>query len=614
MSRPLQVYFEFDKGCIMNNKQTKDLFTLAENMLSSGFDKFVEGIDPVNMFKAYRMRIQKIEVWNFRNIEYGTVSFPNSKLEDISVGNPSLLGLYGQNGSGKTSVIMAISILKELLSGQPLSNKYESCIRTNCEKCSLSFELGQVFQPDEVENDQVAALSPISFRQKIYYSFDITRTEIDNENGETETTLHVINEVLSAKVENSISDSKQSKQKLFDARPEESDDKGRPFGNKARYTSIVGNNIDITNKLRKAKAIAYDRSTSFLFSKHTFSALEECCNQFCGKYQDEVQRNIEKLTELNKLLPLKILTSNDEDKDSLLNEFYKDLTEEEFEEKTELIVKKAMELWTIQKEAAQKNNIVTFYGILGALKIYGRDFLFTVDTTSTGLVSVNEQWPILLWSIDSKGCVESYRVFLNLDKPSSIPEERYDQMKVSLSAVSKVLSAVVPGVSLEIADLGKQIAKDGKTTMRIFEVMSCRENNTIPLRFESDGIRRLVSILSLLIAAYNQPFFTIAVDEIDAGIFEFLLGEILKVLSNSAKGQIIFTSHNLRPLEVLPPKYLCFTTTNAKKKFVRLQNRGNSNFRDGYFRNIILGTSEDSIYKPTDQYEIEMAFYEAGQK
>ena len=298
----------------------------------------------------------------------------------------------------------------------------------------------------------------------------------------------------------------------------------------------------------------------------------------------------------------------------MLNEFYKDLTEEEFEEKTELIVKKAMELWTIQKEAAQKNNIVTFYGILGSLKIYGRDFLFTVDTTSTGLVSVNEQWPILLWSIDSKGCVESYRVFLNLDKPSSIPEERYDQMKVSLSAVSKVLSAVVPGVSLKIADLGKQIAKDGKTTMCIFEVMSCRENNTIPLRFESDGVRRLVSILSLLIAAYNQPFFTIAVDEIDAGIFEYLLGEILKVLSNSAKGQIIFTSHNLRPLEVLPPKNLCFTTTNAKKKFVRLQNRGNSNFRDGYFRNIILGTSEDSIYKPTDQYEIEMAFYEAGQK
>ena len=139
-------------------------------------------------------------------------------------------------------------------------------------------------------------------------------------------------------------------------------------------------------------------------------------------------------------------------------------------------------------------------------------------------------------------------------------------MRASLSAVSKVLSAVVPGVSLKIADLGKQIAKDGKTTMCIFEVMSCRENNTIPLRFESDGIRRLVSILSLLIAAYNQPFFTIAVDEIDAGIFEYLLGEILKVLSNSAKGQIIFTSHNLRPLEVLPPKYLCFTTTNPKEE------------------------------------------------
>ena len=468
----------------MNSKQTKDLLALFENMASLDIGKFEESFNSVEMIKAYRMRIQNIEVWNFRNIEYGKVSFPNSKLEDIREGNPSVLGLYGQNGSGKTSVIMAISILKDLLSGQPLSSKYESCIRSNCEKCSLSFELGQTFQPGEVDNNQVSALSPISFEQKIYYSFDITRTKIDDENGETKTTLHVINEVLSAKVDTPFSDGKQSKQKLFDARYEESDEKGRPFGNKARYTSIVGNNTDIANKLRNAKAIAYDRSTSFLFSKHTNAALTECCNQFYGNYRDDAGHYIELAKEFFKLIPKELLlTPNDEEMDSLFNEFCKGLTTEEIEAKFELIEQKAAEIEVIHKTVISKYNIVTFFGILGALRLYGRDYLFTVDTTSTGLVSVNEQWPILLWSINSKGYVDSYRVFLNLDKPSSIPEEYYDQMRASLSAVSKVLSAVVPGVSLEISDLGKQIAKDGKSTMCIFEVMSCRENNIIPLRF-----------------------------------------------------------------------------------------------------------------------------------
>ena len=41
------------------------------------------------------------------------------------------------------------------------------------------------------------------------------------------------------------------------------------------------------------------------------------------------------------------------------------------------------------------------------------------------------------------------------------------------------------------------------------------------------------------------------VDELDSGIYEYLLGECLEVMQDKAKGQLIFTSHNLRPLEIL---------------------------------------------------------------
>ncbi len=595
----------------MNNKQEKANQKTIDNLTSIDFEKIKENFNNLNVLKFSYMRIQSIEVWNFRNIEHGKINFPNAKPEDIRDRNPSLLGLYGQNGSGKTSIIMAISILKDLLSGLPLGNKYESCINSQSEKCSLSFELGQVFLPSEMSD-----LFSFSNNQKIYYTFDITKTEDENENKTTETHLHVINEVLSYKATTPFGKKIISKQKLFDARLEESDDKGRPFGNKARFTSIVGNNLDITNKLVNAKAVAYDRGTSFIFSKNTISALDDCIVLLPDISLNDAFHQLHKLeSEYYDLLPAELLSaSDDESVDSLLDEFFEAFSEEQRKERYELIKKKSKELTAFRDTVIQTFNKYIFFSTISYLSLYGKKFLFTIDTTSTGLVSVNEQWPILLWNLDTSGNVDSYRVFLNLDKPSSIPENNYVNMKASVSAVSKVLSAVVPGISIEITDLGKQIAKDGKTTVCIFEVMSCRGKTTIPLRFESDGIRRLVSILSLLIAAYNQPFFTIAIDEIDAGIFEYLLGEILKILSNSAKGQIIFTSHNLRPLEVLPPKFLCFTTTNSNKKFVRLQNRGNSNFRDGYFRNIILGTSEDSIYSPTDQYEIEMAFYEAGQE
>ena len=57
----------------------------------------------------------------------------------------------------------------------------------------------------------------------------------------------------------------------------------------------------------------------------------------------------------------------------------------------------------------------------------------------------------------------------------------------------------------------------------IFELISERDGFSIPLRFESAGIRKIISTLSLLITVYNNPDMTVAIDEIDSGIFEYLL-------------------------------------------------------------------------------------------
>ena len=143
--------------------------------------------------------------------------------------------------------------------------------------------------------------------------------------------------------------------------------------------------------------------------------------------------------------------------------------------------------------------------------------------------------------------------------------------------------------------------------------MSRRGDVTIPLLYESDGIKKIVSILHLLIGVYNNPSMTVAIDEIDSGIFEYLLGELLAIIQEKGKGQLIFTSHNLRPLETLDKKFIVFTTTDPKKRFVRLTNvKKNNNLRDFYYRDIILGGQMTPIYEPTNNQEIAMAFREAG--
>ena len=111
---------------------------------------------------------------------------------------------------------------------------------------------------------------------------------------------------------------------------------------------------------------------------------------------------------------------------------------------------------------------------------------------------------------------------------------------------------------------------------------------------------------------YNNPSICLAIDELDAGIFEYLLGELLEVLQKNAKGQFIFTSHNLRALEKMNKDSILFTTTNPENRYIRLSNvKNNNNLRDFYLRGIMLGGQKECIYQETNSYEISYAFRRA---
>jgi AAA15 family ATPase/GTPase len=112
---------------------------------------------------------------------------------------------------------------------------------------------------------------------------------------------------------------------------------------------------------------------------------------------------------------------------------------------------------------------------------------------------------------------------------------------------------------------------------------------------------------------FNNPTVCMVIDELDAGIFEYLLGEILQIISENGKGQLIFTSHNLRPLEMLDTSSIIFTTTNPKNRYMRFTNvKSNNNLRNLYYRSINLGGQKEEIYKETNSFDISRAFRLAG--
>ena len=121
------------------------------------------------------------------------------------------------------------------------------------------------------------------------------------------------------------------------------------------------------------------------------------------------------------------------------------------------------------------------------------------------------------------------------------------------------------------------------------------------------------SILNALIQAFGNPSICLAIDELDAGIFEYMLGELLDIFNKSAKGQLIFTSHNLRALEMLDKDSVMFSTANPDRRYIRMKNvKASNNLRDTYLRGITLGGQDEVIYEETDSLRIARAFRKAG--
>lgn len=204
-------------------------------------------------------------------------------------------------------------------------------------------------------------------------------------------------------------------------------------------------------------------------------------------------------------------------------------------------------------------------------------------------------------------------LMLPLNVPAPIPEDAMELVKKIISNMNIVLEEIIPGLTIDIVDLGPMVSKDGKVG-RLIQLMSLKNSKAIPFQYESEGIKKIVSILQLLIVVYNNPSITVAIDEMDAGIFEYLLGELLNIISEKGKGQLIFTSHNLRPLETIDKGFIAFTTTNPDNRYIRMTNvKGNNNLRDFYYRDIVLGEQNEPVYNPTNNYEIALAFREAGE-
>ena len=193
------------------------------------------------------VRIEKICIENFKNIRKGELDFSNKRKAYKS----SILGLYGQNGSGKTALVDAIHVLKYTLSGQTLQDEYADYINIDSSYATLSFEF-------RVTIDE--------FIYGVWYQFSLKKLEYDEDTNFQEKAaekvkykVEVFDEILSYSCFNGAN--KVRKGPLINTKTKD------VFIPKAKYEELVGNDKTKMVDLLVTKKMMQATSRSFIFSR-----------------------------------------------------------------------------------------------------------------------------------------------------------------------------------------------------------------------------------------------------------------------------------------------------------------------------------------------------------
>ena len=84
------------------------------------------------------VRLQGLELRNIKNVEFGKIEMPNSYQNERRYNNSEILGLYGQNGSGKTAVIDTIVFFyKKFMTGESIEKNLTDYINMKKESAEL---------------------------------------------------------------------------------------------------------------------------------------------------------------------------------------------------------------------------------------------------------------------------------------------------------------------------------------------------------------------------------------------------------------------------------------------------------------------------------------------
>ena len=173
-------------------------------------------------------------------------------------------------------------------------------------------------------------------------------------------------------------------------------------------------------------------------------------------------------------------------------------------------------------------------------------------------------------------------------------EKEAEILEETVKEINSIFSTIIPNSKLSTER--KITSLEGEELKVGVNIYVEREGRKLLLDQESTGVIKLVSLLSIILYYIKDKNAIVAIDEFDIHIFEYLLALFLEKISLYARGQLIFTAHNLLPMEKLDKECIIISTKDEEKgvKYVYLKGASvTTNLRQKYLRSQTMWTEEN---------------------
>jgi len=453
------------------------------------------------------VRLSSLTLENVKNVKNGTIFMPMSNEKQLNVGGAEILGIYGQNGSGKTAIVDTLYFLQQIMVGQSIDQSLIDYIGLDDDMAHICVEF---------------KIYAVKKAYEVGYNICLKKND---------SVVEIEREFLNCAI--NYAGNRTNKNIFVDYVRSDSENIFKP---QKRLDELIGKNKERRTDLIVARKMAEKSNCSYIFGE---SSREIFCQEVEEKFKD-------------------------------------------------------------------------YSNVIRALYEFSLKDLFVIRNAHSGMITANFILP-MAFRIENNKIGAKGDFAIPLTQPIVLDAVKKDILDTIVNQINTVLYTIIPGMRIAVKDYGQQALDSGEEGWKV-ELMSVREGKKpIPIRMESDGIIKIISILNVLIQAFGNSSICLVIDELDAGIFEYMLGELLDIFDKSAKGQLIFTSHNLRALEMLDKKSIMFSTVNPENRYIHMKSvKENNNLRSMYIRSITLGGQDEEIYEATDSLKIARAFRKAG--